>query len=117
MTHFGGRSQVELLVLAGGEEDDWVESWEPRDGRLVLSFFMASTPEAEVHGALLRGVWQRLREAHLEPEIHLVLDASGLAQRWSAEQIQGRWELWETLAGEWVEEMWLGSEKGLSRVG
>ncbi len=97
---YGGRTAFDLQVVAEGEQDDWIAAWEPRDGRVVVVFFLASTPEEEVQRDFLRHLRARLEAGHYEPELVVLLDACGLRGRWSADKRDTRERLWlETLRG------------------
>lgn len=112
---YGGRTAFEMTVVAEGEQDDWAAAWEPRDGRVVVVFFLASTPEEEVQRDFLRQLRARLEAGHFEPELVVLLDAWGLAGRWSPEKRAGREQLWlETLQGE-AERLLVADEKGCAK--
>jgi hypothetical protein len=113
---FGGRVKLDLRHLPEGEEDEWLSQWQPEDGRAVLVFFMATTPEEEVQAQLVRQLLLRLEENHFEPEITLLLDGESLAQRWSASKWASRQALWEATVGALVKRVMVGSEKGVSEV-
>lgn len=114
---FGGRVRLEVERVPEGTEDDWLEAWQPEAGRVVLVFFLASTPEEEVQGQLVRRLREVLEQRHFEPEVTLLLDAVGLEQRWSADQCKTREQLWTSVVGGGVEKMLVGGEKGVSEVG
>ncbi len=98
---YGGRTAFALQVVAEGEQDEWTHAWQPQDGRVVVVFFLASTPEEEVQRDFLIHLRSRLEAAHYAPELVVLLDASGLRGRWSEEKRRGREELWrQTLAGQ-----------------
>ena len=97
---YGGRTAFDLQVVAEGEQDDWIATWEPQDGRVVVVFFLASTPEEEVQRDFLRQLSVRLQGGHFEPELVVLLDAWGLRGRWTPEKRTTREQLWrETLSG------------------
>jgi hypothetical protein len=97
---FGGRSAFEIQAVPEGEQDEWVSAWEPRDGRVVVVFFLASTPEEEVQKLLVERLRERLAAAHYEAEVVVMLDANGLRERWLAGKRLGREKLWlQTLRG------------------
>jgi hypothetical protein len=113
---FGGRVKLDLQHLPEGVEDEWLGLWQPEDGRAVLVFFMATTPEEEVQAQLVRQLLLRLEERHFEPEITLLLDAEALEQRWAASKLASRQALWVATVGALVKRVVVGSEKGVSEV-
>jgi len=113
---FGGRVKLDLQHLPEGEEDEWLGQWQPEDGRAVLVFFMATTPEEEVQAQLVRQLLLRLEEKHFEPEITLLLDAMALEQRWPASKFASRQALWLDTIGALVKRIVVGNEKGVSEV-
>lgn len=113
---FGGRVRLDVRHLPEGEEDEWLSQWQPEDGRAVVVFFMASTPEDEVQVHLVRQLSRHLEEQHFEPEITLLLDAMALDQRWPPERLAEREALWRGMVGALVQKMVVASEKGVSEV-
>ncbi len=109
---YGGRTAFELTVVAEGGQDEWVSAWEPQDGRVVVVFFLASTPEEEVQRDFLRQLRSHLEAAHYEPELVVLLDACGLDGRWSPAKREGREQLWLETLGSLPEKVLVADEKG-----
>ena len=110
----GGMSRFEVQCVPEGDEDEWAAAWEPKMGRVVLVFYLASTPEMEVQRVLAEQVRARLVEAHFEPEVEVMLDGHGLQHKWPASKRTEREALWrETLRGR-VERLRVLDEKGLA---
>lgn len=111
---FGGRVSLNVRWLLEGDEDEWLTLWQPENGRVVVVFFMATTPEDEVHGHLVRQLVEILEKKHFEPEITLLMDGVGLEQRWSPGRLADREGLWRERVGFLVTKMVVGNEKGVS---
>lgn len=91
---FGGMARPEYTHIRPGDEDEFAAAWEPATANVIMLFNMATTPEAEVQRRLVSDVRQRLLTKHAEPELVVLLDATGLTGRWSSEKIAGREQLW-----------------------
>jgi hypothetical protein len=101
--HDAGRVSFEVIPVA--KEAEFAEAWKPAAPRVLLVFNMASTPEMEVHRALVEALLTKQRE------ISLALDDADLKKRWSgltdgATRLQDRAGLWKrTMSG--LPVMWL----------
>ncbi len=113
---FGGRSAFDMRVVAEGEQDEWTASWEPQDGRVVVVFFLASTPEEEVQRDFLKKLRQRLDAGHFEAEVVVLLDAWGLRARWTEEKRAGREQLWRETVASAAERVLTADEKGCEEL-
>lgn len=113
---YGGRTAFDLQPVAEGEQDEWIAAWEPCDGRVVVVFFLASTPEEEVQRDFLRHLGARLQAGHYEPEVVVLLDATGLRGRWSPEKRTTREQLWnQTLSGQ-ADRLLVADEEGCGEL-
>jgi Protein of unknown function (DUF2868) len=110
---YGGRCEFTMEAVSEADQDDWVTGWRPENGRVVVVFFLATTPEEEVQRAWLMRVREVLVEAHFEPEVVVLLDAAGLATRWSADKRLGRERLWREAVSGLSTQTWVGDEGGL----
>jgi len=110
---YGGRCEFEMEAVSEADQDDWVAEWQPQDGRLVVVFFLAATPEDEVQRTWLIRVREALLAAHFEPEVVVLLDAAGLVTRWSAEKRKSREQLWREAVSGLAARAWVGDENGL----
>jgi hypothetical protein len=110
---YGGRCEFEMEAVSEADQDDWVAEWQPQDGRLVVVFFLAATPEDEVQRTWLIRVREALLVAHFEPEVVVLLDAAGLVTRWSAEKRKSREQLWREAVSGLAARAWVGDENGL----
>ena len=113
---YGGRCEFEMEAVSEADQDDWVAEWQPQDGRLVVIFFLAATPEDEVQRAWLEQVREGLLKAHYEPEVVVLLDAAGLATRWSVEKRGSREQLWREAVSGLAAQAWVGDEGGLQEL-
>ena len=113
---YGGRLELRCETVDEADQDRWAEAWQPEDGRVLVVFYLAATPEDEVQRAWLLRLRAQLRARHYEPEIVVLLDATGLTDKWSEEKRSGREALWiEALAGA-ADQTWKGDETGLWRL-
>ena len=100
----GEKTQVRIdPPVAYGEEDDWLAATagesEAAD-HLLLLFNLASTPEAENHGALVSGVARRALAGGAAPAI--LLDASAYRQRLAGQsgadaRLLARYQAWQAM--------------------
>lgn len=111
---YGGCCEFTMEGVNEADQDDWVEAWRPEDGRVVVVFFLAATPEEEVQRAWLMRVREALVAAHYEPEVVVLLDAAGLATRWSGEKRRSREQLWRESVSGLATRTWVGDERGLT---
>ena len=111
---YGGRCEFEMEAVTEADQDDWVAGWQPQDGRIVVVFFLAATPEEEVQRAWLMQVRQTLLATHFEPEVVVLLDAAGLGTRWSVEKRKSREQLWRDAVSGLAAQAWVGDENGLT---
>lgn len=114
---FGGMARAEYVHIHAGDEDEFAAAWEPNSAGLVILFNMATTPEAEVQRRLVADVRQRLLTRHAEPELLVLLDATGLAGRWSPEKIAGREQLWTQMVEGLVSDVIVAVRKETQRTG
>lgn len=110
---YGGRCEFTMEGVDEADQDDWVAVWRPVDGRVVVVFFLAATPEDEVQRAWLMRVREGLVAAHYEPEVVVLLDAAGLTTRWSEEKRRSREQLWREAVSGVATRTWVGDERGL----
>ena len=86
--------------LAYGEEERYLETFGARGGDkadiVVLPFSLASTPEAENHGAVLAGVRDHLAASRPGARLLVVVDEAGYAERMAAtpDRVAERREAW-----------------------
>jgi hypothetical protein len=113
----GGRVELGFEPVPEEAQDPWVEAWQPADGRVAVVFYLAATPEEEVQRAWLLRLRQRLREHHHEPEVLVVLDATGLNDRWSPEKRTGRELLWLDMLAGAADQLWKADEAGPRPLG
>ncbi len=74
--------EVSVQRINSGDEDDFVQTWVPSTRLLALAFSLATTPEEEVHGLLIKSLLLKLRGAFPNGRIVAVLDASALDAKW-----------------------------------
>ena len=77
-----GVGQVNVTRIASGEEDEFAQSWQPDSDWLALAFSLATTPEEEVQGGLIRSAIARLHELRPQARAILILDATPFESRW-----------------------------------
>jgi hypothetical protein len=94
---FGGMTRVNVLHVPPGEEDEFIATWKPDDGRAFLVFNLATTPEPEVHRHLAAEVRRRLLASGQPADLTVLLDATSIGNRWSPEKTAGREKLWNSL--------------------
>ena len=93
-------------VIAYGTEDEWLESVDlhAQDAdHLVILFNLATTPEAENHGALIAGLRRRIVEAKSGAGLVVLLDESAMRERLgegSESRIETRRGAWESMLGQ-----------------
>ncbi len=102
---FGGMAMLSYEVIEAGEEDDFIQNWKPQHNIVVLVFNAASTPEAEVHGALVRDLRVRLRERLALAKLVVLLDVTTLEERRTAQAADIRLKLWHDTLCEWTDEI------------
>ncbi len=95
--HFGGRTRANVLHVPPGEEDDFLATWKPDDGRAFLIFNLATTPESEVHRQLALEVRRRLAATGQPVDLTVLLDATSIGNRWPPDKTTGREKLWNSL--------------------
>jgi hypothetical protein len=109
--------------VAYGREDEWLEAHGgelTRSDQLILLFNLASTPEAENHGAMLTGLRQRLGNA---VELSVLLDDSSFlhkhrGQASAARRLEERLHAWRAvLAAGGLEPVRVSLDQGQSGDG
>ena len=90
--------------LPYGEEESYLASFGERGGDradiVILPFSLATTPEAENHGAVIAGVRDRLAATRPAARLMVVVDEAPYAQRMAAapERVAERRESWKGFA-------------------
>ncbi len=105
--HLGGQVQIEHLHVPAGEEDEFVGSWSPREGAVVLVFNASSTPEVEVQARLAEEIRQRSDGAR----VVALVDALPLRQRRAELGVASRLDLWRQVMTGRVDELWITGEE------
>lgn len=95
----GGPVDVEARdSVPYGEEERYLESFGARGGDradvVVLPFSLATTPEAENHGAVIAGVRDRLAALRPAARLMVVVDEAPFAERMPPERVAERREVW-----------------------
>ena len=94
-----------------GRESEFAESWTPGTTRVLLIFNLSSTPETEVHRALVEKLIERAQSVKAAVSFAVTLDDADLKRRWSGladgeERLKARTSSWhETFRGlhvEWI---------------
>ncbi len=102
---YGGMSLLSFSEVPAGDEDAFIQQWQPQHAIVVLVFNAASTPEAEVQGALAHDLRQRLRERLPTAKLVLLLDVTTLEERRSPQAADTRLKLWHDTLREWADEI------------
>lgn len=94
-SHFGGQCLIEYQDLPAGQEDEFLQHWQPKHAQVVLAFNAATTPETEVHAALARGLRTLLQQRHRRSQFIALLDTHTLKDRRTEDAISTRLSLWQ----------------------
>ena len=102
---FGDGARVEMdSAVDYGAEEEWLESvsFAPETDHHLLLFNLASTPEAENHGAFARGVVEQIKAAKSGTSTAALLDESSYRQRLGAQadsdtRLAARRSAWEDM--------------------
>lgn len=101
----GAGYQQDYLPLPAGAEEDFLTHWQPTGSHVAVVFNAATTPEQEVHVALVQAVQHRVQQAVGTAQCLVLLDSRSLHQRRDSAGAQRRLGLWrELLAGQPVVE-------------
>jgi len=97
----GGPVDVEARdSIPYGEEERYLDSFGARGGDradvVVLPFSLATTPEAENHGAVIAGVRDRLAALRPAARLMVVVDEAPFAERMAPERVAERREAWRS---------------------
>lgn len=101
----GGMSRAEFQTIAAGEEDDFAGQWAPRSHTAVIVFQLATTPEAEVQAQLAADLQKKLTTQFADGRLIALLDASSASERWTADHLESRLQLWQKMIGSSVNEL------------
>ena len=102
---------LECTSIAVGREGEFADAWSPASSRVLVVFNLSSTPEDEVHRALLEKLAERAKLAKSAVTLAVTLDDAGLRKRWTgladgAERLEARIRSWrDVLRGlpfEWI---------------
>ena len=91
----GGQVRLEFTALPAGDEDEFAVSWQPTNPTVIIVFNAATTPEVEVHGALVGELQSRLRQQIVGARLLALVDAHSLRERRDGESLAQRLKLWE----------------------
>lgn len=95
---FGAMIEPEMIHIPLGDEEEFVHSWNPPGGRVVVVFNLATTPEMEVQRRFMVDLQQTLKARHPDASLLVLLDATSIGNRWSPDKTASRERLWtETL--------------------
>ena len=94
---------VNFTRITSGEEDEFAAQWRPETGWIAFAFSLATTPEEEVHGGLLKQAAARLRELRPDAKAVLLLDATPFELRWKGTadletRLTDKASLWKRMA-------------------
>lgn len=96
---FGAMIEPEMIHIPLGDEEEFVASWKPPGGRVVVVFNLATTPEMEVQRRFMLDLRQALKSRHPDSNLLVLLDATSIGNRWSPDKTASREDLWtDTLA-------------------
>lgn len=93
----GGGVRVDFQTVASGDEDEFVNVWEPKSRLVAVVFQFATTPEEEVHRRLAADLRTALRRRFADGKLLVLLDASTVRGRWNPDHVRSRRELWQRL--------------------
>lgn len=102
-SHFGGQCLIEYQDLPAGQEDEFIQQWQPKHAQTVLAFNAATTPESEVHAALARSLRTLLQQRHRRCQFIALLDTHTLRDRRTDDAIATRIGLWQKALHESVD--------------
>ena len=105
--HLGGQVQIEHLHVPAGEEDEFVSTWSPQGGTVVLVFNATSTPEVEVQARLTEEIRQRSEGSR----VVALVDALPLRQRRAELGVHSRLDLWRHVMAGKVDELWITGDE------
>jgi hypothetical protein len=93
--------------VAYGEEEDWLAqpTFSQEEDHLLVLFNLASTPEAENHGAFVGGIRKRVTESRSGASVAILLDESGYRSRLAGQagadgRLESRRQAWRRMLGE-----------------
>ncbi len=97
--------EVSFQRIASGDEDDFVKSWQPGTRLLAFAFNLATTPEEEVQGVLIKAVLTKLRGVFPNARAVLLLDATALETKWKGvagleTRLQEKAASWQRVIGD-----------------
>lgn len=109
----GGSIKPAFHLMHPGDEEDYLNPWQPRSPRVIVVFHLATTPEEEVHGDLMKQIHDKVNSVPGEPDITVLLEASGPAAKWSKERFESREKLWTRLLKRTARHVWVSSRREL----
>jgi hypothetical protein len=93
----------EFHTLTPGEEEAFLQAWQPSSSVVVLLFNAATTPEKEVHDLLVQQVREKLQQSFADSQFRVMLDLRSLLARRDIAAAEQRLQLWKETLGDAVE--------------
>ena len=112
---------IKVTKITSGDEDEFPIQWRPESSWLAFAFSLATTPEDEVHGGLIKQTVAKLRESRPDAKAMLLLDATPFESRWKGmadleSRLNDKTALWRRVTAETPMDIRLLRANGVTTV-